>query len=510
MIPPFAALFSWPVIVGILFSRLSVTYAIGFSIVGGYLLLPDATRINLPLLPAFHKETIPAFAAFAFALAYLSRIRRNPAGTDTGAVVLAGWLPQSPAGRAAVALIILGAFGTVLTNLDPLPIGGRQLPALRLYDSFSAIMTAFATILPLLLARKFMASEKAHLDLLFVLCVAGFGYSILALYEIRMSPQLSRIVYGVQEFAWIQQRRGDGFRPVVFLTHGLWLAIFFACAALAALAAFRATIPPQKWRYLAAGCWIAITLALSNSLTGLVAFLVFLPAVLFLNARLQILFAAAVAGAVLFYPALRGSHLLPLDTIVETIRSVDPTRASSLQFRLNNEEILLAKANERPLFGWGGWGRARVYGEEGEKGSVTDGHWIITMGETGWIGYIARYGLLAVPILVLALRPRRYPVGLASSGLAIVLAANLLDLIPNAGLTPVTWLVAGALLGRLELVTSNVEQATPLRSGSADRPPTSRNPGAQQGRFAKDSAATGARSYSRFPAMRTRGEVTRD
>ena len=38
----------------------------------------------------------------------------------------------------------------------------------------------------------------------------------------------------------------------------------------------------------------------------------------------------------------------------------------------------------RPIFGWGGWGRNRVYDEMGNDMAVTDGYWIIFFGSP-WI-----------------------------------------------------------------------------------------------------------------------------
>jgi hypothetical protein len=39
--------------------------------------------------------------------------------------------------------------------------------------------------------------------------------------------------------------------------------------------------------------------------------------------------------------------------------------------------------------------------------------------------------------------------------LALLLAINLIDMIPNATLTPLTWLIAGTLLGMAEALQAN-------------------------------------------------------
>ena len=89
-------------------------------------------------------------------------------------------------------------------------------------------------LLPLILARKFLARPTEHRTFLIVLCTSGLLYSLLALYEVRMSPQLNNMVYGFFPHSWRQHIRGNGFRPLVFLEHGLFLGIFLSTTVLAA------------------------------------------------------------------------------------------------------------------------------------------------------------------------------------------------------------------------------------------------------------------------------------
>ena len=110
-------------------------------------------------------------------------------------------------------------------------------------------------------------------------------------------------------------------------------------------------------------------------------------------------------------------------------------------------------ASEKPLFGWGIWGRNQLYDADGKTISITDGRWIIVIGIFGWCGYIVEFGLLALPILLLARQARRLPEDALSpyaAALALLLAINMIDLLPNATLTPLTWLLAGALVGYAE------------------------------------------------------------
>ncbi len=124
--------------------------------------------------------------------------------------------------------------------------------------------------------------------------------------------------------------------------------------------------------------WLFGTLVLCKSVGALILATVFAPVILLLGARTQILVAAVLAGIVLVYPMTRSSGLFPVDTVRSTLSSVVSSgRMASLDFRFRNEDALLEHANDRPLFGWGGWGRNMVYDEKGRNASVTDGKWVI-------------------------------------------------------------------------------------------------------------------------------------
>ena len=60
----------------------------------------------------------------------------------------------------------------------------------------------------------------------------------------------------------------------------------------------------------------------------------------------------------------------------------------------------------------------------------------------------------------------KYGMTVATSALCLALTANLLDLLPNSSLTPLTWLMAGAVAGRLELV--RVEEGETETEGAPD------------------------------------------
>jgi hypothetical protein len=129
-------------------------------------------------------------------------------------------------------------------------------------------------------------------------------------------------------------------------------------------------------------------------------------------------------------------------------------REFSLRTRFVNEERLLAHAHERFLFGWGRYGRNRVYDTwSGRDMSLTDGRWIITLGTWGLFGFIAEFGLFALVVFRAAsalkfVQNEREKIFLAA--LALIVAITLVEQLPNASLSPWSWLLAGSLLGRTE------------------------------------------------------------
>jgi hypothetical protein len=459
------ALIAWPVLTLFLVLRLSFQQAVLISLLGGFLLLPVEGGFDLPLLPGFHKDSIPALTLLLLAL-LLHRQKARDGGSEVSSTPqeLPGWLPRSTLAIGGLLMLVLGAQMTALTNGDSLVYGPTVIRGLNPYDGGSIALTGMTMLIPLFLGRKFFAYPEGHLLLLRGLAIGGVAYSLLALYEVRMSPQLSNMVYGFFPHDWRQHVRSGGWRPVVFMEHGLQLAIFFAMAGLAAFGASRLVQAGKRTPYMLAGAWILGTLLLSNSLGATVIAFAFLPVVLLLNARLQVLCAALVAGMLVLYPMLRSADVVPTDRLVSMAAQIDPDRASSLQFRFNNEDLLLDHMRDRPVFGWGINSRHRLFNERGQDIVVTDGFWIITIGEGGWVGYLAQFGLLTLPIILLAFAMRRYEVSSVTAILAVVLVATLINLIPNGHLSPVTVLVAGALWGRWELgrITETVpEQAAP-------------------------------------------------
>ena len=435
----------WPLVMVFLFRRMPAHRAMIWSLLGAYLFLPpQPAAFDFPLLPPFTKESIPNLVLLLICL-----VKFGPNVIQ---------LPSSKTARILIFLFVFSPIATVLVNGEPLIFrNGSFLPGLRFTDMVALVITQAMMLFPVILARNILASEEAHRDLLKILMVAGLIYSIPMLIEIRLSPQLNLWVYGYFQHSFIQSIRFGGFRPVVFLDHGLWVAFFAMTSTMAAFTLWRVDRSTHRAVYLLAAGYLGIVLVLSKSLGALLFAILLTPLIFLLNRKMQLLVAFVLILPILAYPVLKTSNLVPSQWMIEQAKKVNDDRANSLKFRFYNEDILLDRANEKPLFGWGSWGRNHIHNpDSGEITTVTDGRWIIVFGVFGWIGFIAEFGLLTLPLALLWRINRKVRVEDISpyaGPIALILAINVVDLLPNATLTPLTWLLSGALLGYAERLT---------------------------------------------------------
>ena len=436
-----AALVFWPLVSFALFKIMPVGRAILASIIGAYLFLPPVPAgFDPPLFPALTKDSIPNMVIVVLCLVFAK-----------GKIE---WLPQNGIARALVLIFIFSPVLTVMANGDPVFYGRVGLPGLRTTEAIALCIQQALFLAPFLLARHYLSTDKDQRDLLLALVIGGLVYSIPALLEVRLSPQLNQWVYGFYQHSFAQTIRFGGYRPLVFLYHGIWLAFFLMTATIAAICLFRATPTKKMWKYAAAAVYLGLVLFLCKSAGALVFAVILVPIIMLTTQHIQLSVAAVVAVLAVSYPLFKQADLVPTEPLLERIEEVSLDRANSLRFRFDNEIVLLDRAYQRPAFGWGTWGRNHILdGWTGIILTVTDGRWIIVIGMFGWLGYIAEFGLLAVPILLMWWKgphPKDKGISPYVGAIGLMLAINIFDLIPNATITPMTWLFAGAMLGYAE------------------------------------------------------------
>ncbi len=433
----------WVPITLVLFARLRPTLAAAISIIGSGLLLPAKYAFDLPSLPPLERETVAAIACLlGMGVFHRPRLAERIPFQGTEFLVL---------------VMVLAGVATVFANGDSIDTGKRLLPALKPWDAMPfAAQAVFFYWIPFFLGRVLFRDPSDLRDLFRVFVVAGLLYCLPIFWEARMAPSLHYRIYGVHPAGFVMSKRElfFGWRPMVLVGTGLALSMFMLMAALSAWILRRTAPPSRKNLMTVVAGGLSFFVVMCNSVGTIVYLFLLVPIAGFAGKNLQRITVVSFCTLVLFFPILRATDIFPTDQLVAAAARYSVDRADSLEYRFDNEDILLAKARERPIFGWGGYGRSRVYSPiDGRDISTTDGYWIIVLGQNGAISFIAIFGMLVVPLLraFLAARERRdRPDTQWVMGAAIMVAISAVDLLPNGSPSIRTIFAAGALTSALD------------------------------------------------------------
>lgn len=430
------------------FAMLRPTLACCAVYLGSLLFLPERVAFDAPLIPPLGKESL-AVLCIGCALVFTARDKLASARIGRGSDVLL-WL------------MLAGVVGTVVTNRDSLHYGPLVLPGLTNHDLASAqIEILFGVIGPYLIGRALFRNEADARDLLTALVCAGVIYVPFVLFELRMSPQLHRMVYGFHQHSFIQTIRGGGWRPMVFMGHGLALAMMMLQALMAAWILMRSRCALLGFPAGLVAGGLTLLFPFIKSTGAIVYSVVTIPLVLLASARMQMRVAVVAALLVVSYPILRLNDMFPVQDLVDVAAQMSQDRAQSLSFRLENEQMFMNKALTRSLFGWGGYNRGNVFSDLGEELGIWDGAWIIVFSAWGIVGLISRFSLLLLPIFMARRRLRRLakPQQVQLAGLSLVLGITAIDLLPNGFFSAMPLFLAGCVAGLAQGLPSRHEAA---------------------------------------------------
>jgi hypothetical protein len=348
---------------------------------------------------------------------------------------------------------VLVCFATCMTNQDPLvfplhTVAGHSFTSF-LSNATMIILNWWPTVF---LGRTVIKTSRDVKTALAIYAGGAIVYSFFALIECRLSPQFNVWIYGFRPTAFVMTVRNGGYRPMVFMVHGLHLAFFFAISACAATALGRIKERVRKFRAKRVALYLLGVLCILKSLGSLLYGLLATPLIRFASPRTQTRVATVLALLVYCYPFSRAVGLVPVEGINDfVLRHFGEDRAGSLGLRLEEEEYIMKRALERPWFGWGAGARAfRLDPLTGANTSITDGVWDITFGTEGAFGYAIYFGMLVYPVW----RSRRALKMLSTQEdqilvacLAVIGALYLVELIPNSSVDPYTTFLVAALAG---------------------------------------------------------------
>jgi hypothetical protein len=417
-------------------ARWRAAVSVPIVIIAGQMFLPPSIGFELPFLPALDKDILPPLSALVGCLLF----RRS---------ALAGSRP----GRGLdvfILLRIVSYFGSCMTNRDALVFPQGVVPALSVTSFITTSLRTIAYWWPTVyLGRSVIKTSRDLRTLLVILAGSAVIYTAFILLEMRLSPQLNNWIYGYYQSDFIQSvRRGGSYRPMVFMRHGLNVSFFLAVTIIAAiaLARVRGRVFGVKAGIIAG--YLFVILLLSRSLGAIIYVVLAGPLMWFGRARTQTRVAALLGLLAFSYPLARATGLVPVADITAFVtRNFGEDKAGSLGLRLREEEYLMNRTMERPVFGWGGGARSfRLDPVTGQSRSVTDGLWAMEFGQEGAVGYVLFFGMLLYPVW----KARKTLPGLPSAqdeklvaSLAFVGAIYIVDLIPNSSVDPyLTFLVA--------------------------------------------------------------------
>lgn len=422
----------WPLISILLYRKLPTNTATFWTIVGGFLLLPTSVGIDLPMIPAFNKESIPIIMAF-IGCRYIKKTNIS-------------FLPKAKMEKNLVILLLTLPFLTTYFNQEPVFNGKFWLNGLTYYDAISSVLNRYIHIAPFILGSQLFKSHKEQLLLFKLLVVACLFYSIPILWEIRLSPQLHTQIYGFFPHSFGQQMRQGGFRPVVFLGHGLLVAMFICISLGASLILWKNKIKIYYFSPILIILFLLTLLILSKTISVLIYGLSLFILIAW-GTRYFVKIAIWIIALVgIMYPLLLSLDMLPYQFLVDLATKYSEDRAQSLGFRFFHEQLLLDHARNNFLFGWGGWGRGQFWD------SVTDGYWIVILSSSGIIGFLAIFGLIFITIsqsmkISSLIKNDSEKQTLLFHGLLV--AIIMIDQLPNASMNASLWLIIGALSSRV-------------------------------------------------------------
>lgn len=421
------ALFGWIPAVLVIYAFLPPRRAMIVSFLSAWMFLPT-TGYAIPGLPDYTKTTATCLGVLlATVLFDVQRFR-----------VFRPRLLDLP-----MAVWCLCPFASSMTNgLGP-------------YDGLSAAFSQTVSWgLPYFVGRIYLTNLEAMREFTVGLFIGGLVYVPLCLFEVRMSPQLNQWVYGFggAGISYAAEFGKWGSRPRVFMKDGLTLGMFMTAASLAGFLPWFTGGLKRLWGFSTG--WLAAilicTAILCKNMGALVLLATGLGCMLSIRYLKTSLVVYLLIAAAPLYMALRGTGKMDGDSMIRIVRNIHQRRADSLQTRLENENRLVEKAMQQPVLGWGGWGRNRVFNEEGQDITLTDGLWVIALGCNGLVGLAAITAAFLAPAVAFTRRwPARtwlHPTVAPGAALAIIVVLYAIDCLFNAMLNPLYLLAMGGLV----------------------------------------------------------------
>ncbi len=428
-------MFGWVFIMIGLFLRTTPQKAVAIGTIGGFLLLPFFAY-DFPFIPAYDKATSIALGLILGG-ALSGQSRRNPLRMSSYDLPMFIWCFVSP-------------ITSSLSN------------GLGLYNGISDMVgKLLAWGVFYWAGRKYFSTGTSLRTLTWGFVLGGVVYTPLVLFEVRMSPQLSNIVYGFFPHDFIQHIRYGGYRPIVFLKHGLMVSLWMAATATATFWLWQSKQAKRVRAFPIAPLALLLIAAtvLCKSANAWVYLSIGLSGFYYYRKTKSTLLFRILLLVVPIYICLRLMRVVSIEQLLAFAgKFFDIQRIESLTVRLFQEDLFGVRAMQRFMFGWGGFGRGwPVDPNTGQRLiEYVDAFWVIAISTSGLLGLVSIFGALGIgswKVLGLYSRSSRRDSQTSRSAfevdaiiLCLITSLFLLDSLLNAMASPVYVLGAGALV----------------------------------------------------------------
>ena len=428
---------AWIPIVLYLFYRFPAPKAVIISFIVAWLFLPQKAGFSFPGFPDYERMSATVYGILLCTFIYdVGRFRQFQPG----------WLDLP-----MLVWCICPLFSSLSNGLG-------------LYDGISQTLSQTMSYGgPYFLGRLYLNNLARIRQLAIAIFISGLVYVPFCLHEIIFSPQLHRIVYGYHPHVFEQSIRYGGYRPVVFMQHGLAVGMWMMAATLIGIWLWKTKVVTSVYgihiRWLVG---VLLTTFILIKSTGAYGLLVIGIGILFavwqFRTSISLVFVIIFIGFFLQQGVLGESHLTQQIITVANNYGIPEERIHSLEYRFDNEELLGKKARERIILGWGGWGRNRISQYDDLTGELvdiaaTDSMWIITFGTNGLVGLISLYTSMLLPVLcVCFLFPNKFLSNKQLAPmlvLAVIVTLYMIDGLLNYMANPIFILANGGISGML-------------------------------------------------------------
>lgn len=305
--------------------------------------------------------------------------------------------------------------------------------------------------IPYLFGRIYFSDQEGLRELAIGVFIGGLVYAPLCWLEVRISPQLSRMVYGQGLSALTQHIRYGGYRPLLFMQHGLMVSLWMATTTVVGFWLWqcktirRIGVIPMN---VLVPFMFFTTIFACKSGNGVFALAYGVVSFMVVSKTKSVAIILLLALVPPTYIIVRSTGIWSGQNLLDLI-AFDNERMGSLRVRMYQEDVYTKNARRQFLYGWAGPGMI-PRDENGQKLTKgNDSFWIITFSMYGVVSLVSIFVVLAAAPTAWALAQHlRFATNLSGpgAGLALMVIIFAIDCLANGMIIPIFLLAAGALM----------------------------------------------------------------